>query len=489
MMDDGLPASIAETDIAAAAVAPARSGFTAAASVYSVIVAVQIVAPLLVTPFLTRTLSLREYGQVALALVLARVLAVVLDAGYPVAVSRGYFKSGEDDATARSLVFHCQTVVAAGAAVATVLAVLTAPLYDGALSLTLVLLGVAGAGLLGVFEIDQSLMRSRGQTKQFATSAAIYVLASQLLGLLGVLVWEEPEAFMVGWVAGTALGTAHTLLVVRPAAGRVLGAVGRRALRASLPVALPSAAYTITLMTLTYIDRFVLSYYHGPEATGRYQLAYTVGGLTIAAIGAINLAWGPEVFRALPRGPEFLRRTTTDLLVIMVVLVGVGLWLAPVGVAVLVPPDYDRAGITAAACLVMPLGALQVLQYSASHTLTWGGRLGFLVPASAGVATLQLLGNLVVVDEHPLLGPPAVTTLSFATLTGILTVLVQRRGLVRPQRRAYAVALLAVLLGVAGAALSLASASLLERAVLLLVSVGCGAVFVGPRLLRRFRTA
>jgi O-antigen/teichoic acid export membrane protein len=487
MMADGLPPSAAES--AAAAGGPPRSGFAAAASVYSVIVAVQIVAPLLVTPLLTRMLSLREYGQVVLALVLARVLAVVLDAGYPVAVSRGYFKSGEDDHAARSLVFHCLTFVLAGAAVAAVLALLTAPLYDRALSLPLVLLAVAGAGLLGVFQIDQSLMRSRGQTKQFAFSAAVYVFASQLLGLLGVLVWDEPEAFMVGWIAGTAMGTAHTLLVVRPAVGRVLGAAGRRALRTSLPVALPSATYTITLMTLAYIDRFVLSYYHGPEATGRYQLAYTVGGLTIAAIGAVNLAWGPEVFRSLPFGPEFLRRTTTDLLVVMLVLVGIGLWLAPAGVAVLVPPEYDRAGITAAACLVMPLGALQVLQYSASHTLTWGGRLGFLVPVSAGVAALQLLGNLIVVDEHPLLGPPAVTTLSFVSLTAALTALVLRRGLIRPQRRAYAVALLAVLLGVAGAAMSLASASLLERTSLLLVAVTCSALFVGPRLLSRLKHA
>ena len=281
------------------------------------------------------------------------------------------------------------------------------------------LLASLGAVLLAVFEVDQALMRSRRQSGAFALWTVVALVSSQLIGLLFVVAGAGATGFVTGWVIGTGVGTLGSLIVVRPIVrgGDEAGTHLAEALR----IGLPAAAYATVLTSLTYVDRFVLSSFHGPGAAGRYQLAYTVGGVTVAALGAINLAWGPEVLRSFRNGNAFLAETTVDIALGMVVLVGAGVALAPVGVAILAPADYDRNAITVAACLLLPLGALQVLHYSRTHLLTWRGKLTALVPLSAGVAGVHLVGNLLLDREHPLSGPPIVALVSFSVLAIMLT--------------------------------------------------------------------
>lgn len=401
-----------------------RRAFAASASTYSLIVAAQLLAPVLVTPFLTRSLSVDEFGQSILTVVLAQVVAIVLNAGFPTAVSRLYFRTDHDSSAARTLVSRAVLVILVLGLVAAALLVWAA---DDLLSLPvrLVLLASLGAVLLAVFEVDQALMRSRRQTGAFALWTVVALVSSQLIGLLFVVAGAGATGFVTGWVVGTGLGTLGSLLVVRPLVRG--GAQAAAHFGEALRIGLPSAAYATVLTSLTYVDRFVLSSLHGPAASGRYQLAYTVGGATVAALGAVNLAWGPEVLRSLRAGPAFLAATTADIALGMLVLVGAGVALAPVGVAVLAPADYDRDGITVAACLLLPLGALQVLHYSRTHLLTWHGRLTALAPVSAVVAVVHLAGNLVLDREHPLAGPPVVALVSFSLLAAVLTRLARGR--------------------------------------------------------------
>jgi O-antigen/teichoic acid export membrane protein len=404
--------------------AEGRREFAASASTYSLIVAAQLVAPVLVTPFLTRSLTVDEFGQSILAVVLAQVLAIALNAGFPTAVSRLYFRT-DDDAAARRLVSRAILVAVVLGAVSAALLVWSAGGWLP-LSVRLVLLASVGAVLLAVFEVDQALMRSRRQTGAFALWTVVALVSSQVLGMLVVLAGGGAVGFVTGWVVGTGLGALGSLVVVRPLIAG--GAESRRHFGESLRIALPSAAYAVVLTSMSYIDRFVLSSMHGPAASGRYQLAYTVGGATIAALGAVNHAWGPEVLRSLRVGTQFLTTTTTDIALGMLALVGAGVALAPVGVAILAPVGYDRRGITTAACLLLPLGALQVVQYSRGHLLTWRGRLTALAPLSAVVAVLHLAGNLVLDRDHPLVGPPIVAIMSFSLLALVLTVLARAPG-------------------------------------------------------------
>ena len=456
-----------------------RREFAASASTYSLIVAAQLLAPVLVTPFLTRSLSVDEFGQSILTVVLAQVLAIVLNAGFPTAVSRLYFRTDHDSAAARALVSRGILVIVALGVVSAAVLVWSAGGWLP-LPVSLVLLASLGAVLLAVFEVDQALMRSRRQTRSFALWTVVALVFSQLIGMLAVLAGGGVTGFVTGWVVGTGLGMLGSLVVVRPliAGGPRAAAHFGEALR----IGLPAAAYATVLTSLTYVDRFVLSSFHGAAAPGRYQLAYTVGGATIAALGAVNLAWGPEVLRSLRTGPTFLAGTSIDIALGMLVLVGAGVALAPVGVAILAPAGYDRSGITVAACLLLPLGALQVLHYSRTHLLTWHGRLGALAPLAAVVAVVHLAGNLALDRAHPLVGPPTVALGSF-TLLAVGLVLLARGGAgerVPPVVWAATGASLAV--GVAGSWATASDAPPFVRPALFVVAVSvAGALFLRSR--------
>jgi O-antigen/teichoic acid export membrane protein len=310
----------------------------------------------------------------------------------------------------------------------------------------------------------------------------VALVSSQLIGMLAVVAGGGATGFVTGWVLGTGLGTLGSLLVVRP-----LVAGGPHAtahLAEALRLGLPAAAYATVLTSMTYIDRFVLSSFHGPAASGRYQVAYTVGGATIAGLGAINLAWGPEVLRSLRTGPGFLAVTSVDIALGMLVLVGAGVALAPVGVAVLAPPGYDRSGITVAACLLLPLGALQVVHYSRTQLLTWRGRLGALAPLSAVIAAVHVAGNLVLDGDHPLTGPPAVALVSFSLLALLLVRLTRGEPAEAMPSFVWVATATSLLVGVAGSWATAADAPLVVRPALF---VGALAVAATLYLLRRKR--
>jgi O-antigen/teichoic acid export membrane protein len=461
-----------------------RREFAASASTYSLIIAAQMLAPVLVTPFLTRVLTVDEFGESILAVVLAQVLAVVLNAGFPTAVSRLYFRSDHDDVAARTLVSRGILVIVCLGAVSAAVLVWNADAWLS-LPVSLVLLAALGAVLLAVFEVNQALLRSRRQSGAFALWTVVALVSSQLIGMLAVVGGAGPVGFVTGWVIGTGAGTVGSLIVVRPII--VGGDEAGTHLAEALRIGLPAAAYATVITSLTYVDRFVLSSFHGPAASGRYQLAYTVGGVTVAALGAVNLAWGPEVLRSLRNGTAFLAETTTDIALGMVVLVGAGVALAPVGVAILAPADYDRKAITVAACLLLPLGALQVLHYSRTHLLTWRGRLTALVPLSAGVAVVHLVGNLLLDGAHPLSGPPFVALVSFTLLALMLVRLTRGRGEgagVPPV--AWMATSISLALGLAGAWATAADASVLVRPALFAVALLLAA---GLFLLRRHTRA
>src|SRR4051794_23698477 len=219
--------------------AEGRREFATSASMYSLIVAAQLVAPVLVTPFLTRSLTVDEFGQSILAVVLAQVLAIALNAGFPTAVSRLYFRT-DDDVAARTLVSRGILVTVVLGAVSAALPVWSAGGWLP-LSVRLVLLASVGAVLLAVFEVDQALMRSRRQTGAFALWTVVALVSSQVLGMLVVLAGGGAVGFVTGWVVGTGLGALGSLVVVRPLISG--GAESRRHFGESLRIALPSAAY------------------------------------------------------------------------------------------------------------------------------------------------------------------------------------------------------------------------------------------------------
>src|SRR3954449_9671989 len=140
-------------------------------SVYTLALMVQLSAALLVVPFVTRLLSVRDYGTVATAMIAMTVVSIVGAAGLPEAASRTYFHhdGGPRDA-------HRLVVATAGVAlVVALIAELTGPLWAPVFSLeytAVVRLAVWGGAATAVLLAAQSLLRAVDRVWSFLAVSA-----------------------------------------------------------------------------------------------------------------------------------------------------------------------------------------------------------------------------------------------------------------------------------------------------------------------------
>ena len=153
-------------------------------------------------------------------------------------------------------------------------------------------------------------MRSRRQTGAFALWTVVALVSSQVLGMLVVLAGAGAVGFVTGWVIGTGAGTLGSLVVVRPSSAVAPSPATHFA--ESLRIGLPSAAYATVLTSMSYIDGSCSRRCYGPgAASGRYQLAYTVGGVT-SPRSARSTSRGDRGPAFLPLGNAFLDETTIE---------------------------------------------------------------------------------------------------------------------------------------------------------------------------------
>lgn len=462
-------------------------GLRRTTAIYAVVLGAQAVVPLLATPLLTRLLGPLAYGDIVLFVVAVQMMSVVANLGIPTALPRIFFRTTTGPAEARGLLLPVYVISAVFVMV--VLGGITLA-WSAVAGLPMMIVPALAAGvwLLVVFEVNVAFVRCAGHAGWFAGLVVLQVLGSYGLGLAAVAVGWGAQGFIVGWLVGVASSSLLSLIPGRP---RVLGASWANSyLPGALRLGVPAAFYALTVTSLIYVDRFVLGAYHGAAAVGEYQVVYTVGASVVAVVGAVNLAWGPEVLSHLRQGWRFLQSTTDALLALTVVLGGVVLSFSPEIVVLLAPASFDRLGIATAAAVLVPLGALQLLQFSRVHALTWIGDLRVLASAAGVVAGLQLILNIALDGRYPLAGPAMSSLITMSALVVILVAVTRRKA---PEARMTLtmVASTGILIGLSfvSAVLINGGAPLAIRLVILAVATVWAVLILGPARVRLARSA
>lgn len=402
---------------------------------YVLALVVQMGSPLVVLPFLTRTVGPAEFGRIAMAMAFAQLLALVVTLGLPGALTRRYFLEPNGAAVAAQL---SRAVVAVGALLALAAAALMAILATVTSSRFVATLGIACVAAWGLacLTATQAFLRSAGRARAFLAVTAVAAIGSQTSGLLAVFIWRTDLAFLAGWAFGQLV-----MVAVAWSVCRAPGTVGplMAELRPALQVALPTLPHSFALVAIVYTDRLVLGATVSAEAAGRYQLAYVVGASGLAMIGALNNLWAPGYY-AQPeeRRDDFLRRSTDHMLGIAVLLSVVIAVFGGLALSFIAPPEYQvNRELVLATSLLGVVGVIQVLYLSHAHILFWSGRTRFLLALTPAVAVAHIAAN-VALDRHLLLlGPPAIAIWSYSLLTLGLrwrTKKIRRDGLVHPSR-------------------------------------------------------
>jgi len=230
-------------------------------------------------PFLTRGLSVEEFGAWIQAIALVELLASVSVIIFSAALTRFASSAADEEIAARGFWSSMASVFV----ISSLLALLTASqtgwiagaFFPGQDHRFLLL---ASAALVPITACERLLLAFFHARLQIARQALCLLLESILY--VGVTVWLLQQGTQAAGVLVVLLAT--RMLVLFGGCGFVLTAVGIARpdlgmLRAYVRFGLPLVGVAVFSWVSSSSDRYVINWFHGPAMVGAYSVAYTLG--------------------------------------------------------------------------------------------------------------------------------------------------------------------------------------------------------------------
>jgi O-antigen/teichoic acid export membrane protein len=178
---------------------------------------------------------------------------------------------------------------------------------------------------------------------------------------------------------------------------------------------------------LASVDRILIAAILGLAATGRYQVAYAVGGLGVALVTALNQAWLPVVLGAEQESRWRILTATSRVVNLIAACVASGLaLLAPLGLLIAAPSSYGRGSLVPVAAIV----AFSAVPYATSGTyfqvVFVKGRTGVMALAAPVAAAVNIALNAALLPAIGLLGAAIATVAAYAVLPCVVALRARR---------------------------------------------------------------
>ncbi|GAA1913629.1 lipopolysaccharide biosynthesis protein [Nocardioides hwasunensis] len=359
-------------------------------SIYMIGSAAPMLTGLLVTPLLTRSVDVSEYGSISVAIVVMQWSIALLGLGLPVAITRHALTESSGPDGARSIAVIASSLVLAAASAIAGLALLVDRIGGVGLPVSILLAFVAaGAGSGTAMAMAWALAEERSWF--YVVLAVGLSLMGPAVGLVCVSLVDArgATAYFLGVVATNCVLLAAGMGRVA-STGRVTFDLG--AMRKALKVGLPMVPHLFATGSLNGIAVIVAGAVIGHAAGGRAQVAVYLGTVALVLTSAIGYAWLPVLAQVAPdaRG-EQLAETSKAVAWLAGLTAGGVATLSPWLLMLLVPPRYDIATmvpVTAIACMSAALAAVylahqQVVVISGRTT-----RLALISPASMLIGAL-----------------------------------------------------------------------------------------------------
>ena len=374
--------------------------------------ALQVVLAALMTPILTRLVGVSQFGQMALAIVVAQLLGATFSFGLPFAAQKVF--AGEDgDRRSRGVL----AISALLAAAASLVVVLAAPAWGPVVGLDRILdarLTAVWAGCFALALTSLAMLRSRDKLRMAIFVATLQSVGAQAAGVLLLYLWAPTvTSYLCGIIIGQGTAALVGLVTLTPnwsalAAIRRYGGI--------FLFGLPMVPQQLSGWILGVGDRVVVRHVLGSAAVGRYSVAYNLGSLGFILLVFVNQAWMPRIYAMADRvARSRLLASSRDMMNLLLIPVVCGLAAgAPVVLGVWVPKSFHPAELTPIVAIVaictFPFG-----QFLANlRALMSEGRTGRAAVATLVAAVVNIALNLVMVPFIGITGSAIATVLSYA---------------------------------------------------------------------------
>ena len=441
--------------------------------------ALQAVLLALMIPILTRRVGVGEFGQLALATVVAQLLGVTFSLGLPFAAQKVF--AGEDgDRRSRGVL----AISAVLAVAASLVAVSAAPVWGPAVGLDRVLnadLAALWAACFALTLTSLAMLRSRENLGMAIFVAGLQSLGAQGAGLALLYFWAPTvTAYLCGLIIGQGTAALVGLLALRPD-WSALAAIRRYG--GTFAFGLPMVPQQLSGFILLAGDRIVVRHILGSAAVGRYSVAYGLGNICFILLVFVNQAWMPRIYAVADREARSrLLASSRDMMNLLLIPVVCGLAaVAPILLRLWAPKSFHPAELTPIVAIVA-VNAFPYGQFlSHLRALMSEGKTGRAAVATLVAAAVNIGLNVVMVPFIGITGSAIATVLSYALLARLTRPSVSS-GLQVPSA---SVLLRALICGAVAVTLALGLLPTSPVWLAIRLAIGAGALLAFALLLRR----
>jgi O-antigen/teichoic acid export membrane protein len=332
--------------------------------------------PVLLTPILTRRLSVTDFGEVTFVTATASILGILFSFGLPIVISRSYVL---DDKSRPSIISWFNKVIYFYLALSILI------LFINPNSIYAYVFAVA----LTFSCMQLILPLARAQDK--STSFALISVLGTLLPSIAIIFNSFTGVSVTNLTAlqiGSLLAAILSFLMVRTKVGSGQK-LNKYDLKNSLRSAYPILPHMFAMMALLNIDKVIFGQEIGKSFSGFIQVIMLVATAPIMILSALNHAWLNQVLIQLKDNStnafSALNATISKLLALSVFLIIFIVALNSQIIQVLNPNLKITSEVSKTIILTSLCGLIYVIYLANTHLLTWLNKfwvLGISTPLS-----------------------------------------------------------------------------------------------------------
>ncbi len=391
-------------------------------SLYMLASSLQLLSGVIVTPLMTRVLGLHQYGIFAADLALLYVLYYASNLGLNIGIQRLYSQT-DGERRSRNLLAASLVLVS----LVTAVVYLTGPRWSPVLGFgpfpLSTRLTVVWSGLFAITWICLAVLRCHERLLVFTVVCLLQAIVGIGIGTLVAYVHLH-LATDVLWCALVTQAVA-VLLALSTVTPHWRGLWDVRTVGATLRFSLPIVPLQLSTFVLSASDRFIILRDLGPGATGRYQVAYTLGAVGVSLLTFLNLAWLPRIFAIHDRHTRAeVLAASRDGLYRLLVPVTVGIALAgPILLRIWAPRSFRTEQLLPVIVLVVASTIPVCAAFVHSRVLLADGRSAVVAVVTIVAAGVNVAMNLALVPHLGINGSALATTVSYVVLAVGMAVL------------------------------------------------------------------
>jgi len=344
--------------------------------------------PVLLTPILTRMLSVQSYGEITFITSFASILGILFSFGLPIVISRSYVLEEESRPSINKwfkqivLIYFSLSILL---------------LLTGNSTINISILSLAFP--FALMQLILPLARAQEKAQEFAAVSIIGTLAPSVAVIINSTL-NSPLANSKALIVGALLGSFIAVLLISPKAksGQL---ISRYSIINSVKMAYPVLPHMFAMVALINIDKVIFGQQIDKSFSGYLQVIMLVGTAPIMILSALNHAWLNQILLQLKNNSIKAFDNLNNTILRLFALSGLLVILIAVlnkPIMNLLNPKLDVNPEIQKTIILTSIATFVYVVYLANtHLLTWQSKfwvLGITTPSSVILQSLVIYSTL-----------------------------------------------------------------------------------------------